>query len=59
MACINTLMNSKRKQIKSLKLKAQSCLRNPYLLFPGVLKILLSRVAAPYCECLRVPRRQS
>jgi hypothetical protein len=59
MTCINNLMNSKRKQIKRLKLKAQSWRRSPCLLLTGVLRILLSMVAATYCECLRVPRRQT
>jgi hypothetical protein len=59
MTCINTWMNSKRKQIKRLKLKAQSWLRSPCLLLTGVLGIVLYMVATPYCECLRVPRRQT
>jgi hypothetical protein len=59
MTCVITWMNSKRKQIKRLNLKAQSWLRSPCLLLTGVLVILLSMVAAPYCECLRVPRRKT
>jgi hypothetical protein len=53
---LNTWINSKRKQIKRLKLNAQSWLRSPCLLLTGILGILLSMVATPYCEC---PRRQT
>jgi hypothetical protein len=59
MTRINTWMNSKRKQIKRLKLKAQSWLRSPCLLLTGVLGILFSMVGAPFCECLSIPRRQT
>jgi RNA recognition motif-containing protein len=58
MTCINTWMNSKRKHIKILKLKAQSWQRSQCLL-TGVLGILLFLLARPYCECFKVPRRQT